>query len=182
MQTKIVDNKTNNQPQLIALLEDWFKNIYQQVYHEQRGLEKCNDLDKAQGQWQIISHNEDNTYIFENTYLKKSAQIVDDYVIGFYSQNDFAFFLHVNEDGKTQVEMGDLEYFQQYGARSDWHISEVAVTPEFLDEVCEGSFYSEEDIETTRKELIKLGFVEDNEFSNFMSSHYAPSIVKNKII
>lgn len=58
---------------------------------------------------------------------------------------------------------------------SDWHISEVAVTPEFLDEVCEGSFHSEENIQNTRKKLIELGFIEDNEFSKFMSRQYEPA-------
>lgn len=175
----IIMNKSN--AQLIDLLDDWFKNIYQEVYHE-RGLNKCKDLDKAEKQWKMISHdNDDNSYVFENTYLKKSAQIVDDYVIGFFSKKDFVFFLHYDADGQIQVEIGDFEYFQKNGARSDWHISEVAVTPEFLDEVCEGSFYSEEGLENTRKGLLKLGFIEDEEFSKLMSCHYAPATTIVKI-
>lgn len=175
----------NSNAKLIDLLDDWFQNLYQEVYYESRGLNKCQNLDKAHGQWKMISHvndNDINTYVFENTYLKKLAQVVDDYVIGFFPQKDLAFFPHVDEDGKTQVEIGDLEYFETKGARSDWHISEVAVTPEFLDEVCEGSFHSIENIENTKQGLLELVFVEDNEFSKFMSRHYAPAvpIVKKK--
>jgi len=179
-------NKTD--AQLIDLLDDWFKNLYQEIYYEERCLNKCQNLDKAHRQWKMISHvndNDINTYVFENTYLKKSAQVVDDYVIGFFSQKDFAFFLHYDQDNNVQVEIGDFEYFQKKGARSDWHISEVAVTPEFLNEVCEGSFHSPENIENTRKGLLELGFVEDNEFSKFMSRHYAPAVSivkKNKIV
>lgn len=170
MQTEIVNNKQ----QLINLLDDWFENIYQEIYYEQLKLNKCKNLDKAQRQWKIVSHTNDNdinTYVFENTFLKKLAKIVDDDVLGFFPQKDFAFFLHEDEDGNTQVEIGDLEYFQKKGAQSDWHISEVAVIPEFLDEVCEGSFYSTKDIESTRKELLQLGFVEDDKFSKFMSNY-----------
>lgn len=167
--------------QLIDLLDDWFENIYQQIYHEKRLLDKCRNLETARGQWEFCSTTHSNTYIFKNVYLGKCAQIVDECVIGFFSQKDFAFFLHINAEGKTQVEIGDLEYFQKEGCLSDWHISDIVVIPDFLDEVCEGSFDSDKDIDTTREELFKLNFIEDKDFSNFMTRHYAPPSAKNKI-
>ena len=162
---------------LIELLNDWFE-MYQEVYYEERELDKCKNLSEANGQWKFVSYINTNgidTHVFENIYLKKLVQIENYDLIGFFPQQDYAFFIH-NEYGKTRVEIGDLEYFQKMKAMSDWHISDIIVTPSFLDEVCEGSFYSEESVETTREKLLELGFVEDEEFSKFMAKKYAPVV------
>lgn len=107
-------NKTN--AQLIDLLDDWYNNIYQEVYHEKRELDKCKNLDKAQSQWQMISQSNDNdvsTYIFENTYLKKSVQIVDDYVIGFFQRKISLFFFILTKMVKHKLQLEILNTFKK---------------------------------------------------------------------
>ena len=53
---------------LIELLNDWFE-MYQEVYYEERELDKCKNLSEANGQWKFVSYINTNgidTHVFEN--------------------------------------------------------------------------------------------------------------------
>ena len=72
-----------------------------------------------------------------------------------------------------QIAMTDAAYFEETGAQSDWHISEVYPIPAWLFEEAEGAFTlgrprTEWSAEDTVQELRRLGFRESQEFYNLM--------------
>lgn len=119
-----------------------------------------------------------NAVVYENSSLDRKVVIINGEIRGFLADKKFAFYIQesnedyqmMNEDVKCTLAITDLEYFQESGALNDWHISESVYIPEYLDEVAEGHFYSPENLEQTKKDLLALGFIEDAEFNNFISS------------
>lgn len=128
------------------------------------------DVEKAIGKWKRLkkSKNENGQWerIFNNTYLNKKVLVIEDNIIGFFADKNYVF--HIDSLGNIAV--SDYEYFKKEKCQSDWHLSIFVNFPNFVSEEMEGCFSSEKSISETRDALIKFGFVEDQNFSEFIEN------------
>lgn len=151
--------------QHISKLNEWILWLYQD--------EESDFLEKIIDQWQLESHikndkNED-VFIVNNIVLEKKLMMIKDKVKGFLPEGNYVF--HAEDfDGQVWISVSDYNYFKKSGYSSDWHLN-FLVFPDFLHEETEGGFSSEKDIDTTIKALLKLGYIEDPNYSSLISSH-----------
>lgn len=87
------------------------------------------------------------------------------------SPKDFCFFLQRDsEDGDTYAYFVPLTYFRENKQMSG-EIYDVLdeYAPEDMDEVLDNCYACSRSMEEVEKELLEIGFVEDEEFTKFMS-------------
>lgn len=91
---------------------------------------------------------------------------------------EYAFYIYEEtENGETLFALTDLQHYFKTGYPSDWHLSDILVFPEYIDEICEGVFASTKSLSETRKILLSLGFVENEKFGQFIKEHLMRDIM-----
>lgn len=138
------------------------------------------NVEQSKGQWKRLSKRKNNDgeeeRVFENTVNGLRLLTVGNEIKGVLANGRYVFHIvnFQDEDGKfdeengVRVSISDLPYFLKEGASSDWHVSQYTITPNFMFEDAEGDFSTEEDEKTTRKALLELGFVEREDYSQFI--------------
>jgi hypothetical protein len=148
------------------ILDEWLEENLEDI-----AMYTDEDLEKSLGKWKRLSKkkNADGEWerVFSNTYLNKKMLVVDESIKGFLADGQYVF--DINSSGRIAV--SDYECFKKNGHMSDWHLSGFVVFPDFVDEEMEGYFCTEKDISITKKAFLDFGFVEDEKFSQFMSSY-----------
>ena len=156
--------KNMDNEQVKESLDAWMENGL-----EEFGTYNPEDVEKAMGKWQKFSEVQDEEgnfqQVFVNTYLNKKVLVIEDEVMGFLADSNYVFNIH--QSGEIMV--SDYDYFKQNGYASDWALTGFVVLPYFVTEIANGSFSSEEDVLETRKAFIELGFIEDQNFSDFVN-------------
>lgn len=165
-----------NSDEIKESLDEWLSEIAE-CNHSMEDI----DVDSTLGKWKRISKKKDpngSTHrIFLNTKLNKQVLVIDDEIKGFLVDGDYAFYLytrpndHFSDIFSCYVFINDLTYFRKHKVLNDWHLGWMIHMPDYLSEVCEAEFGSSKSLDETKKDLLQMGFVEDEKFSQFMSHH-----------
>lgn len=163
--------------QIKEMLDEWYFELKMDLLEDEFDEDdpefeiNKNYIEKSIGKWIRVSKNKnsngDYQRIFENKITKEKVLVIEDNILGFTAEGKYVFHIF----SSNRIVISDLNYFNKNGYCSDWHLSHLVATPDFLTEQQESVFSSKKDVTFTRQTLIDLGFIEDNNFSKFVSKN-----------
>lgn len=99
-----------------------------------------------------------------------AATSIDTNVSEELKASDFCFFVQEDgQDGDTIAYFCPLKFFRENGHMSDEYYDALdEFVPMDMDEMADNCYGTSRSVEEVREELLKLGFVEDEAFNEFM--------------